>query len=192
MMDPVCPLRPRGTPEGQACRGQGDGWGPGILSTGAPVWPAPGRVQSLGLHCAGRGRRRPQRQGCESTQREWSVVEAAGPPGLCSHRGTLPFPSWEAAEKGAGSHPNPPHPRLHLCSGVLQQVLRVLSIPQRCPRDTGHQEPREPNSLACPALPTEPRTWPWQEAGDGGTWRGTGQRCAHRRTGHGVLTASQF
>lgn len=97
MMDPVCPLRPRGTPEEQACRGQGDGWGPGTLSTGTPVWPAPGRVQSLGLHCAGRGRRRPQRQGCKSTQREWSVVEAAGPPGLCSHCGTLPFPSWEVA-----------------------------------------------------------------------------------------------
>lgn len=113
-------------------------------------------------------------------------------PLLTPRHPALPLLGSRCLRRGRGVILTLPPPRLHLCSGVLQQVLRVLSIPQRCPRDTGRQEPSEPNSLACPALPTEPRTWPWQEAGDGGTWRGTGQRCAHRRTGHGVLTASQF
>lgn len=120
-------------------QGAGGRLGPGTLSTGAPVWPAPGRVQSLGLHCAGRGRRRPQRQGCESTQREWSVVEAAGPSGLCSHRGTLPFPPGKPLRRGRGVILTLPHQAAPLQRGApagAEGALHSTEVPQ------GHRRPR--------------------------------------------------
>lgn len=165
MMDPARPLGPRGIPEGQAA---GDGrtgprLGAGRTVRGARAWPAPSKHGVwVGTAWAGSGGGRGVRA---ATLRPCNGSGARGrlrPTRalLTPRRPASPLLGSRGQRRGLGVTLTPPPDRTSAmgssCFSDSGQVPRVLSVPRRCPGDTGCQAPCEPNSLACPALPTRP------------------------------------